>query len=118
MANGYSINNRKIQEEHNWKYITFAILVALLIEKTKPKYKVIIDIEYFGHESLIAIYIRKTLEILKVKNIPPLRFQCVGKSSPAHKLAYHVALNMKKADIIISSEKVRNLIEEIWKQKK
>lgn len=91
-------------------YFTFAALVTLLLIQLKPKNKIIIDKEYFGHEKLIEDKISIYLEQLGVKRIVPIQFGHVGKLSLAHDLAYQVAVGRKKADIVVSVKDVIKVI--------
>jgi hypothetical protein len=90
-------------------YLTFAILVTIILKEVKPKNKVIIDSEYPGHEALIKNIIKNTLKQFNIST-PPLEFNLVGKSSPAHDLAAKVAHNKKKANKKVSLEEVLKII--------
>lgn len=91
-------------------YFTFAALLALLIQELKPKYKIIIDREYFGHESLIEDKIKTFLEQLDVKLIPSIEFGHVGKLSKAHNLAYKVAIGKEKPTLKTNAREVMKII--------
>ncbi len=91
-------------------YLTFAALLALLIKKLKPKTKIIIDKEYFGHEKLIEDKVKIYLEQLGEKSLPQIEFGHVGKLSKAHNLAYLVAVNKKKPDLTVNAKEVMAVI--------
>ncbi len=91
-------------------YLTFAALLALLIQKLQPKNKIIIDKEYIGHEILIEEKVTLYLEQLGVQNIPVLEFGHVGKLSAAHNLAYLVAVGKKEPDLVVNSKDVMEVI--------
>lgn len=97
---------RRTSDYKIFLYLVFAISVSYLINLAQPKYKVIIDKEYFGHEPLIKRLIIESLKVLKISQIPSIDFGLVGKSSPADQLAYKVATGKKKADIKITAEQV------------
>lgn len=91
-------------------YFAFAALIALLIIKLKPKTKISIDKEYFGHEKLIEDKVKIYLKQLGVAHSPTIEFGHVGKLSKAHNLAYVVAVNKKKPDLIVNAKSVMEVI--------
>lgn len=91
-------------------YLTFAALVALLLKKLKPKTRIVIDKEYFGHEDLIEEKINIYLEQLGEKFISHIEWGHVGKLSKAHNLGYLVAVNKKKPDITVNAKEVMEVI--------
>lgn len=93
-----------------FSYLTFAALLALLIKKLKPKTKVIIDKEYFGHEELIEDKIKIYLEQLGEKSLPTIEWGHVGKASKAHNLAYLVAVAKRKPDLAVNAKELMEVI--------
>ena len=91
-------------------YFTFAVLIAILIKEVKPKYKITIDKEYYGHEELILKKITLYLEILGIKKSPNLEFGHIGKLSKAHNYGYRVAMKKEKPSKIISAKEVMAII--------
>ncbi|TSC88698.1 MAG: Uncharacterized protein G01um10145_865 [Microgenomates group bacterium Gr01-1014_5] len=91
-------------------YLTFTALLAIQIKVFKPKYKLIIDREYLGHESLIEDKLKAYLEDLGVKQTVHIEFSHVGKLSAAHNLAYLVAIGRKKPDITVGAQEVMKVI--------
>lgn len=90
-------------------YVTFAALIALLFHKLLPKYKVIIDKEYFGHEVFIEERIEAFVNQLGSK-IPSIAFGHVGKLSKAHQLGYKVAVGKEKATLIVNADEILKVI--------
>jgi len=84
--------------------LTFAVLIALLINRVKPTHKVIVDREYTGYEKFIGEKIADYLNHLGMKNQPNVLFSHVGKLSRAHKLAFIVAVGKKKSDLVITEK--------------
>ena len=91
-------------------YLTFAALLALLIKQLKPKEKIIIDKEYFGHEKLIQDKIETYLVELGKSFLPQIEFGHVGKLSDAHSLAYKVARGKIKPTLIVNSKEIMKII--------
>ncbi len=91
-------------------YLIFAALLALLIKELKPKHKIVIDKEYFGHEDLIEEKIRLYLKQLGITSPPQIEFGHVGKLSAAHNLAYLVAVGKKKPDLTIDAKGIMKVI--------
>jgi len=76
---------------------TFAYAVAYLINISKVELSgIVIDIEYPGHEKTIK-------EILhsEIKQPVQIRFQSIGKSSPAHTSAYFTYKNKLKENTTV-----------------
>lgn len=90
-------------------YVTFATLIAILLQKLLPKHKVIIDREYAGHESFIEERIESYITQLGSKT-PQVEFGHVGKSSKAHQLGYKVAIGKEKATLVVTADKVLKVI--------
>ena len=91
-------------------YLTFAALLAILIKALKPKTKIVIDKEYFGHEKLIEEKIKIYLEELEASSLPKIEFGHVGKLSTAHQVAYQVARGKKVPTLIVNSKDVMKVI--------
>lgn len=90
-------------------YETFAVLLYLLVAKTHPKGRIIVDKEYPGHEPLIKLLLKKFDKNNRLKEVS-LDFGQIGKSSPAHNLAYAVLKKKKRANKVVSFEEVINLL--------
>jgi len=90
--------------------LTFASLIALLIQKNQLKNRVIIDHEYLTYENFIKERVLSYLQILKTKVIPQIEFGHVGKTSKAHHLAAKVAHQKQKAGFVIELAEVLGLI--------
>lgn len=90
-------------------YLTFAALLAILIKEAKPKNKVIIDREYFGHEDLILEKTENYLSALGFSKSFSLEFGHVGKLSTAHQFAYLVA-RKKEGFKSVSAKKIMEII--------
>jgi len=73
-------------------YQTFSALIAILLTKAKPKTKIIIDVEYQGHEDMIRNQILEYTKTLRKNGRYIIEFGYVGKTSPAHILAAQVAV--------------------------
>lgn len=91
-------------------YLTFAALVALLLKKLKPNFKITIDREYSGHEVFIEEKVIVYLEQLGITTLPPIRFGHVGKLSAAHTFAYQVATGKKMPTISTDAREVIKVI--------
>lgn len=91
-------------------YLIFAALLAILIKNLKPRKKIIIDKEYFGHEELIEDKIKAYLVELGESSLPQIEFGHVGKLSDAHNLAYRVARARTKPTLIVDSKEVMKVI--------
>lgn len=85
-------------------YLTFSALVFIILKKTKPKAKVIIDKEYPGKEKLIKDIISN------FGNKSVFDFGLVGKSSKVHSLAYKTFKKRVKVDMTIKVEEILKLI--------
>jgi len=92
--------------------IVFSAGLSLLLQKSNPKKRVIIDREYYGNEGVIKKYLKEMLSA--TKNTPPVSFQRIGKTSPAHFLAKITAQRKKKPN---SKATLEDLLSEIRKTK-
>jgi arginine deiminase len=90
-------------------FLTFAALIALVLKEAKLKKKVIIDLEYAGHQDILKKQIIDYLKILKI-DPPEMEFKEIGKNSPAHKLAVLVGNRKKKVDKIVKLEEVTEMV--------
>lgn len=86
---------------------TFAVLLYLLI-KNIPNRKWIIDIEYPGHTKTIE----KMYDFLSKKSVD-FHWKLVGKSSPAHDIAYKVYARKLKIGKRIAAEEIWKLAKKI-----
>lgn len=78
---------RNLKKPLIFKILTFSLLCAKVLEKSRAKY-VVIDREYQGHEIDIKNYIVQLLRIAG-KPVPEIHFGLIGKNSPAHHCTYH-----------------------------
>ena len=99
-----------VESQKVFPYLTFAALLAILINKLKPKHKIIIDREYIGHEDFIEEKVTLYLEQLNVATLPQIKFGHVGKLSTAHTLAYQVAVGKKEPDIVVGAKEIAQII--------
>lgn len=84
--------------------VTFAILIAVIIKKSKVKKSVLIDTEYMGYNE----YIRQFVNDIIGKGCPLIKFGFVGKESKSDILASRVANKKTKPSYsIISSEVIK-----------
>lgn len=90
-------------------YVTFAALVAILLKKLSPKYRVIIDKEYFGHEDFIEERIETFVTQMGGRRVT-ISFSHVGKLSKAHQLGYKVAVGKENATSIVTANEVLKII--------
>jgi hypothetical protein len=86
---------------------TFAILIYLLI-KNIPNRKWIVDIEYPGHTKIVeGMY-----DSLSKKTVD-FHWKLIGKSSPAHDVAYKVYVGKLKIGKRITAEEIWKLAKKI-----
>lgn len=86
--------------------LVFSVLVAILIDESKVKTSVFIDIEYFGHNNFIKNNVEDILKKLQYKNIPTIKFGFVGKESKSDYLASRVARRKIKPDRTIKASDI------------
>ena len=96
--------------KRNYVYKIFAALIYFLLADENID-SVVIDRKYVGHEVTIKGFLIYLLN-KNGRNIPPIWFDCVGKSSPAHKAAVDVFRGKKEADLIVSAKEVLRLVYE------
>ena len=94
--------------KRNYLYKIFAALIYFLLLNEKVE-SVVIDREYFGHEAIIKGMIIQLLNKNK-KNVPEIRFACIGKLSPAHKAALYVFRGEREADLVLTAKDVLKLL--------
>ncbi len=85
--------------------IVFAVLLSIIIEKSKVKKSVLIDTEYPGYDKFIQKIIENNLK----DKCPTIKFGFVGKESKSDILASKVTHKKIKADYIVSKEEVMKL---------
>ena len=90
--------------------VVFSAGLSLLLKKSNPKKRVIIDREYYGKEGDIKKYLNEMLS--NAKNTPPFAFQRIGKASRAHFLAKTTAQGKNKPNFKATLE---DLIAEVGK---
>lgn len=105
---------RNQQRPRMFIYNTFTALITLLLIKTKPVSKVVIDKEY-GNEDLLKVRIFEYLKMHKVNYSPNIEFGLVGKSSPAHILAARVANKKIRPNLVLSMGDITSFL---WPIKK
>ena len=93
-------------------YLTFSALLAILLTIKIPANRVTIDHEYLSYENLILERTNAYLKILGIKQLLPLQFGHVGKTSNAHNLASKVAKKKLKPDKIVTLEEILKLLRE------
>jgi len=86
-------------------YYVFSALIILLLKPQKIS-KIIIDIEYPGHEKTIESLIAKEL-------ISEIEWKKIGKNSTAHNVAYRVFSNKLKLGRTASAKEVWSLAKKI-----
>ncbi|OGK38258.1 hypothetical protein A3F32_02955 [Candidatus Roizmanbacteria bacterium RIFCSPHIGHO2_12_FULL_42_10] len=101
---------RAAHMEKLFPYLTFSALIAMLIKHIAPRHKIITDREYTGHEEQIKERITVYCELLGMKNIPPIEFGHVGKTSKTHQFGYKVAIGKEKPTIITNAIEVLKLL--------
>jgi hypothetical protein len=105
------IKFRRAKKPHLFFFRTFAVAVALLIEKCPKKFsQVTIDTEYKGRERLIKAIIKEAMVKLGNKNDIEIIFKQIGKSSNAHKIAYLVMHKKRKPNAILTLKELEELI--------
>ncbi|MBI4226067.1 hypothetical protein HY612_03040 [Candidatus Roizmanbacteria bacterium] len=87
---------RNLNTPRMFIYKTFAALISLIFKEVKLKSKVIIDLEYFGHQDLLKTQILEYVNQLKIRVTPIFEFGFVGKNSHSHILAEQVAYKKRK----------------------
>ncbi len=70
---------------------------------------IVIDREYLGHEATIKGMIIQLLNKNR-RSIPDIRFDCIGKSSKAHKVALDVFRGEREADLVVTAKDVLKLL--------
>jgi hypothetical protein len=100
---------RKIGKPRLFVYMTFALLVILLLKNRKIKsIPIVVDIEYTGKTGLIKNFIKQFNSNFPVDN---LSFRFVGKKSNAHDLAYGAAIGKVKPNLELTSAQIIELIK-------
>lgn len=106
---------RKQQRPRMFIYDTFAALIALVLIKTKPLSKILIDKEYKNEDLIKARILEFLKKHNKIKFNPDIEFTLVGKSSPAHILAAKVANKKIIPNLVVSLE---DIVAFLWPIKK
>jgi hypothetical protein len=94
--------------KRNYVYKIFAALIYFLLADERVD-SVVIDREYTGHEETIIGILIQLLN-KNGKNIPSIRFDHVGKSSPAHKAALDVFRGKKEADLVVNAKEILRVL--------
>lgn len=98
-------NTRRI-----YRYVVLAACIAILFELYLPRYKVIIDTEYLGHEVLIKNLIKTFLSRMQIKQYVHIEFSFIGKHSLAHLLCSEVASKKRKPTKTITEKELTELL--------
>lgn len=101
---------KQLQNQKFFPYLTFAALIAIVIKEIKPKYKIIVDKEYEGHENLISERVNIYLEQLGYKAKYHLVFGHVGKTSNAHNYAYQVAIGKIMPTKTVNAQQILEIV--------
>lgn len=90
---------RKIGKPNSFVYVTFAVLIYLLIKGERSIDEIVIDREYAGQEALIKSYLMQFLK-RSGRNFDKRKiyFREIGRKSPAHDCAVK-AYRAKKAGV-------------------
>ncbi len=92
-------------------YTIFATLIFMLLctMRTASAANVTIDKEYPGKEPTIKNFLLQLYR--KERRKPPaIRFDAIGKKSPAHKTALAVFQNKKRADVVVTAREVLGVL--------
>lgn len=101
---------RNLKQPKSFIFGTFSAVIFILIDHFSLKQKVIcIDIEYKGNEELIKNHL---IQLGLQSDL--IRFKTIGKHSPAHFAAIESFRN-RTADIIVSAEKILEVLSHIKK---
>lgn len=103
---------RKIGKPTVYVYVTFALLIYILVKSEKKIVQIIIDREYPGQEPLIKSYLLTFFRERTKINIDKksVVFQLITKNSNAHLIALDCYRN-KKANIKITANEIVRLID-------
>ena len=97
---------RKIGKPSSFVYMTFAVLICLLIKGERLIDEIVIDREYPGQEVLIKSYLLQFLRKSgKSFDKRKIYFQEIGRKSPAHNYAVR-SYRLKKADVKVKSTEI------------
>ncbi|MEK7168967.1 MAG: hypothetical protein AAB532_00435 [Patescibacteria group bacterium] len=101
----------KIKKPKLFAVYVFTSGLILLIKQTKLKNTtVIIDLEYYGYNSLIHRELNKHLN----QNLE-FRFSSIGKKSPAHDSAYKVFKKKVKPNYLVNRLELEKLVLQMLK---
>ncbi|NMB92525.1 MAG: hypothetical protein GYA31_02795, partial [Parcubacteria group bacterium] len=78
---------RRNKKSRIFSYIVFSVCIAILLKELKIKQKVIVDLEYLGHNEFIRTHVCLYLKRLGIKHPTTIFFASIGKHSPADNLA-------------------------------
>lgn len=99
---------RSVGKGRMFMYHTFVILLFLLLRDYVRKIdRIVIDPEYPGQEDLLCRLLWEKLHAVDRKfELSQITFKQVGKSSPAHLLAWDVYTRRKKPDLKATAKDV------------
>ena len=110
---------RRLQEEFRKKgeprlfvYRTFIAGVVLLLYHSKLDLKendvVVIDIEYFGKDQILASMFLEMYSRIFTK-LPQIEFRTIGRKSKAHTVSYMTAKGKQKANKMLTYGELKDL---------
>lgn len=101
---------RKIDKPSSFVYMTFAILICLLIKGERLIDEIVIDREYPGQEVLIKSYLIQFLRKSgRTFDKSKIYFQEIGRKSPAHDYAVR-SYRRKSADMKVKSTEILDFL--------
>jgi len=98
---------RSIKKPRLFIYITFVVLIFLMVKDTIKGYdQIVIDREYPGYDNFIIQTLRNLLAEQKIKNVS-ISISQIGRKSPAHDLAWNeLQLRVQKIAIRINKDQI------------
>ncbi len=101
---------REIGKPEVFIQFTFSALLAILLNKSRPNSKVIVDHEYLGHEDIIKLKLKTFLDKLSCPSISLVAFEFIGKRSPAHNLALKISRSKERKLFSVPLKTILQLI--------
>lgn len=108
---------RKIQEVYRtmggpslFVYNLFSILLFILTKENKKNDLIIIDLEYPGKDKIILEMLNDVREKYKLPELNT-RFERIGSKPKAHFAAKNVFNDKKKADVILGTKEIIEIIK-------
>lgn len=107
----------KISKQTGFKSVhpqtTFAILIAIIVIKSKVNKSILIDTEYPGYNE----YIRKIVNLLVGKKCSLIKFGFVGKESKSDLLARKIAHNKEGPSYKVNRSEITKYLTKIKKSR-